>query len=242
MKGWQIFIHSVRQVFGNLEAALRVSGLLYLLQAALAVMFDLSILQDEAAMRAAILAGTFNWAEVLLVLLVSVITSLWIAVGWHRYVLLVEQSGLLPPFRAELMVRYFGKSLLVGLIVLVIASVIGVVAGMLLPPLAPMVTMLGALMIGNRLSVILPGSAVEKPTSLPEGWAATMGDSGTFLALSIIMLALFTLIQLPALYIFNSIPLLAFVWNLGTGWLFLMISISILTTLYGHYIEKRSLL
>jgi len=241
VKGWQIFIHSVRQVFGNFEAALRVSGLLYLLQAALSVIFDLSILQDEAAMRAEIMAGTFNWAAVLLVLVVSVVTSLWIAVGWHRYVLLVEQAGLLPPFRGELMLKYFGKSLAVGVIVLVIASVAGFVAGMLYPPLAPMVTMLVALMIGNRLSVILPGSAVGKPTSLSEGWAATSGDNGTFLALSVIMLVVFSVIQLPAVYILNSVPLLAFIWSLGTGWLFLMISISIITTLYGHYIEKRAL-
>ncbi|MGB8812037.1 MAG: hypothetical protein WCC57_02525 [Paracoccaceae bacterium] len=242
MKGLQIFTHSLRQVLGNLEAAFRVSGLLYLAQVALSVIFDLSILQDQKAMQAAMLDGTFPWAKVSLVTLVSLITSLWIAVGWHRYVLMVEQPGIVPVFRGGLILNYFGKTLLVGLIVMVVAVVLGLVAAVTPLAFALVAVIIVSLLLANRLSVVLPGSALGKPLSISEGLAVTKGETWTILALTIITLVFFTVIELPSIYVFGSFPLLQFLWRLATGWLFLMVSISIMTTLYGHYVEKRPLL
>ncbi|MFD1807815.1 hypothetical protein ACFSHQ_05610 [Gemmobacter lanyuensis] len=37
MKAWQIFVHSIRQVFGNLPEALQISGLIYLAQMAASI-------------------------------------------------------------------------------------------------------------------------------------------------------------------------------------------------------------
>lgn len=171
MKGLQIFTHSLRQVTGNLRAAIKVSGLLYSVQFILAFALGNTLFADEAAVMAAMETGEFPWTTYLLVLAITLTTSIWIAVGWHRYVLKVEQPGLLPEFHADRFLGYFGKSLLIGLIVLPLAAILGTVASIVLAPLAqPATSLLFEVLIGLvvylpvavvalRLSAILPGVA-----------------------------------------------------------------------------------
>jgi hypothetical protein len=35
--------------------------------------------------------------------------------------------------------------------------------------------------------------------------------------------------------------ILSLIWTLGTGWVKAVVGVSILTTLYGYYIEKRNI-
>ena len=82
MKGLQIFRHSVRQVTGNLEGALRVSGVLYAVQVVIGLILGFGMMANAQMGPGAM--GSFGFGA-LAVLLVAVVTGLWIAVGWHRW-------------------------------------------------------------------------------------------------------------------------------------------------------------
>lgn len=240
MKAWQIFTHSVRQVFGNLTDALRISGLLYIVQMMIVVAMGVT---SGETMQA-------NPAKMLLIVVVALVFSLWIAVAWHRFVLNGEGgTSLLPPFHGNEILRYLGRSLLIGLVVVAV----GAVAGMLMMPLGVMLAgplagamiaslfiMVPVFMVMLRLSIPLPAIAMGQNIGFNEGWKATHGETGVFFGLALLLAVFSILLGVPeALFRPDSIP--ALLWTLTTGWVQMMVGVSILTTLYGHYIEKRRL-
>lgn len=253
MKGWQIFLHSVRQVFGNLDAALRVSGLLYLIQVAAQVVFIGTIMSmPDADRRAMMAAGEFPYFGFLIFFLVALVTGLWIAVGWHRYVLTEEQPALLPPFHADRMLGYLGKGILVGLILIIPIVIMGLLMAFLGSGMMMRGQMFGLMIltlilyipvgiIAMRLSTMLPGVSLRAGVPVMSGWAATTGETMTFLVLVIASGVLLSIPQIIGTWLFGFAGIGRFVWDTLVNWPILMIGISILTTLYGHYIEKRPL-
>ena len=253
MKGWQLFTHSARQVFGNLGAALRISAVLYLAQIAVAIIVGFNVFAGQAALQAQIDAGGFPWGGFAVTLLVSIISGLWIAVGWHRYVLLVEQPGAaLPEFHGDRMLAYFGRTLLIVLIVALVGFVIGVCVGLLSAIAGTRVAGLSgvlyvaaifipALVISFRLCGSLPSAALGAEAGIADAWRKTAGQTGAFLTLAVITTVLSFAIDSPALMIAAPASVASGVWLAITGWIKLMVGISILTTLYGHYIEGREL-
>lgn len=247
MKGWAIFVHSIRQVFGNLPEALHVSGLLYLAQMAVAV--ALGVTPSMMAPGAELSAG--QAADTLVSVIVLFLTTLWIAVAWHRFVLLEERpQGYLPAFHAGRLAGYAGRSLLIALVVVAMALVIGVAAAVVLSLLlgqTPLASLLSALAmivpafaVLYRLSAALPGVALDRKPGFADGWVATAGDTATILILAFFTGLIGIVLGAP-LNLMAQGSVVALIWELVAGWLQLMISASILTTLYGHYIEKRPL-
>lgn len=253
MKGWQLFTHSARQVFGNLGAALRISAVLYLAQIAVAIIVGFNVFAGQAALQAQIDVGGFPWGAFVATLLFSSISGLWIAVGWHRYVLLVEQPGAaLPEFHGDRMFAYFGRSLLIALIVGLVGVALGVCVGLvtalvgqpgtvLVGILTVAAIMVPVLIISFRLSGSLPSAALGAQAGIADTWRMTAGQTGAFLTLAVIAVVLSVVIDLPAKMIFAPASIASGVWLAITGWVKLMVGISILTTLYGHYIEGREL-
>lgn len=246
MKGWQIFVHSVRQVFGNLNAALRVSGVLFLVQIVASFGIGTVFLgRMEHGM------GAGYGFSVALIMLVSIVMSLWIAVGWHRYVLRVELPGLVPAWHGGRMLAYFGVSLLIGLTLLPFAIVFALIGAGFSAVVGPNVdlftaavgmflVLLPAFIVSLRLSAILPGVALGQELAFSAGWKATKGETPTFAVLTVVVIVAALVIQIPA-RLFGEFSLLGFIWSIGASWVQLMVGVSLLTTLYGHYIEKRPL-
>lgn len=250
MKGLQILTHSWRLVTGNLQEALKISGALYLAQVVV------GLLLGQAAMGAGIGAGATAGVGIgaLAVLIVSIIAGIWIAVGWHRFVLLAERPDTyVPVFRGDLMKAYFLKSLLLGLIIIALSIVLGVIVGLIASPLMSMgggffallimtlLVQVPVIFLALRITAILPGSAIGVDHPLMAGWEATKADNVPLLQLALILGAAIWVINLIGVFVFGSITILAVVWHTITGWFVMMVGVSILTTLYGHYIEKRPL-
>lgn len=245
MKAWQIFIHSVRQVFGNFNDALRISGLIFIGQMMVALALGVSpnlgevAPTPEAAIRAMVAA------------LAYLLGSLWIAVSWHRFVLGRDPGGaFVPPFHGALIWGYFWRSLAIAVIVMLVGMAIGMLAGMVVMPLIGGTWLGGVLMtlllvvplltVMYRFSAILPGVALGQEVSLSDGWAATVGETGTVLQLAAISGVAGVLLGVPY-FVLPVGSILTLLWDVAAGWLQLMVGVSILTTLYGHYIEKRPL-
>jgi hypothetical protein len=244
MKSWTIFTHSLRQVFGNLPAALRVSGVIYL---GMIVLISLVVRAYLPRMvqpgHGGELAGF-----VLSVSLIALAGSIWIGVAWHRYVLLVETTGLVPPLRAGRMLGYLGTSLLIGLILAVGIGLPGVLLLRVVSQGSPSlfipvmtVMFLAAFVVSFRLSTALPGSALGARQSIADAWRATSGSTYTLLGLAVLV-GVFSWLLQKAGQPFLRFGLVPFaVATAVTTWISMMVGFSVLTTLYGHYIEKRPL-
>ena len=252
--GVNLFMHSVRLVLGDWRNALRITGLLYLIYAIPALVIGLLFPQpqpgqaSEAALSSAMSAAPASIITALLALVVY----LWLAVTWHRYILLDEQpSGQLPPFNQSRILAYAGNAILLALLQLVVMIVVGAVLSPLLflGPAAyaiilPIAFISIGLIINYRLGLVLPARALGKPLTFGEAWAATKGESGTILVLAIVSAVAAVIITIPGMLL-ALLPgiggILSAIWMLAIGWVTLLVGISILTTLYGVYIEKRTI-
>jgi hypothetical protein len=259
MKGWQIFWQSVLRVFNNLGVALRISVVPYIIIVAVSAVLlfpVLGVIMDPEAMTATIRSGTFPWISFLIVALVGLIGTLWIAVAWHRYILLDEVPTIIPAFHAGRIGAYFLRGLLIGLILVVIGFVLGLVASLIASPLmhpgvSLVMILVGSLIfalivfvplviIGMRLSTSLPAAALGTPKGIGDAWRSTAGQLGPFVVLAIILaVASFLSNYVSNFLLGNSVLLLA--WSIVVGWISSMVGVSILTTLYGHYVEGRPL-
>ncbi len=254
MDGLQIFTHSVRQVFGNLNAALRISGLLFLVQLGAAYIFGRSMMGPGEPMREQMMRGDFPIGGLLIFILLALVTGLWIAVAWHRHVLGGEAPGaVLPPFNGDRMLAYFGYSLLIAVILIPLALVLGFVASWFVGPMMQsgrivlglivvgLVVYLPMLVVAFRLSVALPAAALGKPLGIGGAWNKTKGTTGTMVLLAVLAVVFAVVIDLPAGYVFPANSILSLIWSAAAQWVALMVGVSILTTLYGHFVEGRAL-
>lgn len=249
MKGWQIFQHALRQVSNNLTAALKVSGVLYLIRAVIGLVLGAPIMGVGPQMSGS------GMAAGLLMAVISLAIGVWVAVAWHRYVLLSEEpAAVLPPFLGDKMGAYFLKALLIGIVMVAAAAVLGMVVGLILTPLfmggavafgmvlIAILVQLPLIFLGLRLAAALPGAAIGVDHGFLAGWQATRGDWLSVLQLSLIMAVALLVVNLLGIFVFGRIPMIAQLWTVVAGWAVMMVGLSILTTLYGHYLQKRPLL
>jgi hypothetical protein len=247
--GLQIFLHSLRLVFSHFPVAFRIS-LPVIGAIVLGAAGSLLFANDIAGLR----DGTPNVGAIGVVvvgLIVWTAGSIWTAVAWHRYVLLDEEPGeVLPPLHRDQMLAYFGKWLLIVLVLVVsiaalmlllflVASATGSPAIFMLM----IVAMFIAVLVSYRLSPMVVAAAVGNRLTLGDAWAATKGATGQILLLVIVTGLCGWLIDLPV-YLLPSNTLgglLALIWMAGTYWVKTMAGISILTTIYGYYVEGRPL-
>lgn len=241
--GLKIFLKAIQLVLNNLGPALRISGLLYLVPTVLSFIVLFTI---PAPLEGQMPSTEYAMANLVLIV-VQVVTVIWIAVAWHRYVLLDEMpAGPVPPFEGRRILAYFGLSLLLALIaipVFIAGSVIGglLAAGGLVPGVLGILVVYGlGLVIGYRFALILPASAVDRPLRLGDAWQATRGASGTIFTVAFLSALAVVAVMLVSLPISDvSLPLLI-VWQVVSGWFVSIVGASVLTSLYGVFVEKRA--
>lgn len=181
-----------------------------------------------------------------------------VAVNWHRYILLDEVPQGSELFRLDDKTwRYFGNVLLIALIMVAIfvavflpavilaavneaLSVVGIIAALVAVPFAAIVF--------YRLSIKLPAIALGRRDFLMrDAWAATRGNK-----LQIFLVALFqVLIALALLLILGLLVaglvvtnavlavILSTLVQLIVSWVLTIFGITILTSLYGFFVEGR---
>lgn len=257
VQGWRLFAHSLRQLFGNFGSALLVSALPCLLQVITIVLFIYWLSTRGSPEVMALMRGGLFWSPAFLALLVVMITtSLWIAVSWHRYILLGQKPGLVTTPHPGRMAGYFGKGLHMTFVLLLpLALLVAILPFVIGPNLGPrflaenrLMVLLGLFAItavfgvlSLRLATVLPGAALRSGVRFYSGWHATRGRSGAILSLFLITVAATATVSAIGNLLFDGNPFVTLGWSAATNWLFLMVNLSILTTLYGHYVEKRPL-
>jgi hypothetical protein len=262
--GWTIVRHSFVLLFRNLGDALKVSigpmivGILVVVATLALVGFPWDALRQAIETGRPVEIDNPS-AGFFLSFLVALLTFLfvfgWVAVSWHRFVLLEEYPGLLPGTRGKPIWSYVGRSILLGLLlvlcmipVVLVASFLGVFPtanpGQLPSPTTIILLNLILGTVGGwlwlRFALVLPGTALGNPMSLGDGWRAGARLSGAILQAAFILVVLNVAISLT-LGLLLGPGLGSTLLTLFVNWVTFMGGISILTTLYGHLIEGRSI-
>jgi hypothetical protein len=249
MKGWYIFVHSVRLVLNNLGAAFRISIVLYMVTAA-AQLYSYLNADVMADLQDGVLSpdvGQF-YATTIFLSLLGIVASLWIAVAWHRFVLEEEYpAGFLPRMHGGKMLGYFGRSIMIGIIVAIgvlIASMPLAMIAALIPPLAVLIVPVAiglSSILFFRLGSILPACAIGRNLSLGEAWRATQDQVSTFIGLGLVVIVASLIVLLPSLMNGDPGSVINLIYVLVVNWFATIIGISLLTTVYGHFIEGRAI-
>ena len=251
MKAWTIFTHSLRMIFGNLSQVMKITLVPALIAFAFLVsyMVILGITANQFTVLesgpGAISAGAFLGA--FLLLLILIVVGLWPVVAWHRFILLAEYpTGWIPTLRFDRILSYAGHAILLGLVALVLVLPIGMIMGVTetAAPAAGTIFMALVVLALNvivlRLSPILPAAAIGKPLRMKEAWEATKGANGTILLL-LVILSVFQFVLQFAFGFLMLIPVIGVLVMLVGVLISALINVSILTTLYGHFVEGRDL-
>lgn len=253
-----LVLHTFRMIFGNFGQALRVSVGPYLLLMILAGVVLLVFGQGMAGTQVnGQIPPGFALGFILLIPLFLFVTA-WVAVSWHRFILLEEYAGILPTVTDRPIWPYVGKVILMSLLMMVIIIPLVLVFAIIgvpfieAPGVSASFSVVGIIMaivfivfffvLSLRLGVALVGTALGKPMTFGAAWRATKTINKTIIGVAVILGVLNILAGTILTALGAMTPLLGSILSLGLNWLTMMIGISILTTIYGHVIEERPLI
>lgn len=248
--------HAIKSVRNNIGYAFRISWPWYLVLAAMNIGI-FAIAGFAVTADVGINFGIYI-PLVIVAVIVTILAFASIAVNWHRYILLDQVPVGAELFRLDgLTWRYVGNVWLIGLIVGLV-FLVGMLPVMLLAGLSEAIGV-AAFFVGlggfifvvistYRLSVKLPAIAIgRRDFALRDAWAATRDNKlpiflvilFQFLLLigvAIVFLALdFTLALIgPTITLVISQLIQAFL-----GWMLAIFNVTILTSLYGFFVEGR---
>lgn len=261
---FQIFRHAFQIIFGNFGQALRVSiGPYLILIVAGFTAYWMSGLQDmsfPAVGQSSQSSETFLmplFFASIFILICALFVFGWVAVAWHRFILLEEYVTTLPALKDRPIWAYVGRSVLyILLFALLLMPVLFVISTIFGPTLGSdfsnssnlafdalsMILTAVFTYLWFRVSLSLPAIAVGKPITMGAAWTASSGVSSTIFGVAFMLMAINGITGIFVSLVGGAVPLLGFALNVAVQWLTLMLGISILTTFYGHLIEKRPLI
>ncbi|SIS51774.1 hypothetical protein SAMN05421759_101166 [Roseivivax lentus] len=243
MKAWDIFSHSVRLVWRNRWDALRISGALYAAYAVVQVLFLGSFDAGPTAGGDMTDIDPSEASGMVVAILLQFAITLWIAVAWHRFVLLEEYpGGWLPRFHGGAILSYLWRSIVIGFAIALVIVLPATLVATIAPVLSVFAILAGlffAIVFGFRLAPALPAAAMGTQVGFKEAWDATRGETGTAIALAFIGVFAAILIQMPIFVIAALSEGLGNIAFIVVNWFVTLVSASVLTTLYGHYVQGR---
>ncbi|WP_119392096.1 hypothetical protein [Taklimakanibacter lacteus] len=248
--------HAIRSVRNNIGYAFRISWPWYAVMAPVVIILVLLANytaggNPETGSGMTILIDLFRT-------LITLVAFASIAVNWHRYILLDEVPQGSQVLRLDDKTwRYFGNMLLLFLILFGVGVVIGAPIGFIaalsgavetVPVLVALLVAPVAGVMALRFGVKFPAIALgRRDFSMKHAWAATKGNN-----LPVFLIVLFELVVAVAAILLSA--LLAYLLSLVStalgvvitvivglviNWVFTIFSITVLTSLYGFFVENR---
>jgi|GEM_PF-6229706 len=245
--GWAIFRKSITQIVYNLSDALKISGPLWVI-----IYLITYLIQQSVSTQSGTPEISTGLAFVIFLSSMLVICGFcWVAILWHRFMLLNEGSDdLVGKWNGSRVWSYFKYLFLIGMTILIIViipyAIFIFIFGYVLvinPAFALIFAMIVSVIfyyLSLRFGLVLPSIALDNPVTLSDSFSQTGFCKGAILVASILLvgssIVVGQLVRLSGIdqYTFQLPSLL-------TNWFFTMTGISILTTLYGFLVEKRQL-
>ncbi len=243
MQGWKIIAHALSMLMRNWREALRIAllptalGAVAMLGVAAALPQSHVAGGEVAARGPMILAGLIS-------ILIWALAMIWMLVNWHRFILLSEYpSGWLPQLRRDAIGAYLWRA--VQMTLLVIVAMIPLVVIMVIlggPNGVLMMIWGGATFYGfYRISPVLPAAAIGETLSMRAAWDATRPGAGAIVIVIILTMVLAQLASVIDVQLTASIPVLGAILSILLTAALGLLNASILTTIYGHYVNGRPL-
>lgn len=199
---------------------------------------------------------------VLLLTLAAIVFLFWsvslVAIVWHRYILLEEIPQGVIPYRADFRIgRYFwlgvGISLLAALVVGMVSGILGMIFGPFFMSSmqgvaegAVGVAFLMGLIIGTivavlylRMALVLPAVALDDSLTIGQAWEKTSGHTGAIIGLALALAFINMVVPMVISLAFGELVWVNLAFMGLYQWFYFMLGISILSTLYGHIVQKR---
>ncbi|WP_157932958.1 hypothetical protein [Roseovarius salinarum] len=254
MKGWTIFRHAMRLVTGNRQEAMRLAvvpmlGLYAVTWAILRASGFTFMATGGGGVSAFSGSGTLSGGTALLLWFLWMAVTVWVFVGWHRFVLLEEYpEGWIPPLHGPESIGYLGRMLMLAGISLALMIpvfvVVGLAAGGGSAAIAPVLAIVGVMAVGvvfYRLSPILPAAAIGTPLTLRAAWESTNGTAGAIVAIAVIVFVLQLFLQFVTAILFAIFAPLGLLAAFAVTVFMTLLGASLLTSFYGHYVQGRAL-
>mgnify|MGYP001556632023 CR=1 FL=1 len=246
----RLVLHSFRLLFRNFAEALKVS----VAPLILAVLLGVAAFSVSGVTPAMIAMASFTGRmppngllAILFIGMVMLFTFSWIAVAWHRFVLLEEYPGYVPAVTDRPIWPYVWRTLGLGLLMFMVMTFLSIIVGMILPMTGEGGLGVAAMLVGTALTyfwlrsaLILPAVAVGEDLKLRDAWSVSASQSRAIFGVALILVGL----NLMASVVQQAVVppgAVAVIISLAVGWITLMVGASILTTLYGHLVQNRPL-
>ncbi len=253
---FSIVRHAFAMVFGNLGQALRLSIGPFLIAAlivyALATSMNVGMVSLAFMAMNPVAADPMILLFVLLAVIIAALVSAWVAVAWHRFILLEEYVDLLPQLKDRPIGGYILTSLAVSFWVFLASFVAGIVLGFVLAVTATAESFffgfIGGALIGAlssyvwfRLALTLPAIAIGKPMRIADARETTHPMSSTIWQVVVILVVINMILRTGAGLVAPGSVMVQLVLGGAVTWVTFMVGLSLLTTFYGHLVEKRDL-
>ena len=252
---WSMFKHALFLVFNNLGNAFKASFVPMVIMGATWFLWASTIgIENFMSMSQnpnSEVSSAFLM-NMILFIIVTAFCSAWVAVTWHRFILLGEDISFIPSIKVKHILSYIGKSILIALIMIFImlvpAMLLVAISAFLVEAMVVfivintfIVSLLG-LWLWFRFAIALPATAIGNVYGIRKSWSASKEHSGTIFKLGLIIAFISALIQAVTFLFSDTLPLLGFALTLFISWINMIIGITLLTTLYGHIVEGRELM
>ena len=256
MKGLRFLKHSVSMLVRNWKDVLKIftvpyAGLLLLGGISIYQMGGFGVGGFEAEVGAP--ESGFLITRILLVALVWVFVTLWTAVAWHRFILLTESpSGFVPQIRIKNMFGYFLRVALIVISLVIPVVLVGYFMVSFLGGLVHDGQFLAAAIISGGISIvfttvfymmspILPAIAIGEDLDLSDAMGAVADDFRAVLTSVFLLVVVTALLQEASVLMSSVVPMLGAVFEVLVNVAYGLITISLMTTIYGHCIQGRDL-
>ena len=250
--------HSIKSTLNNIGFAFHVSWPWMLLILPFNIAGNAYVMLDRTGSPGQVNPATL--AVSLFSGLLTMIAFSSIAVGWHRYILRDEVPQGSQRLRLDATVwRYFGNTILIvlmmaaaaipiGILVIALSMVMGKASAVLIVPVY-IAAILAAISYSYRLGIKLPAVAIGRPGyTFKTALADSAGNFWRFVGLGILVglisIAFAVAVGVPAYLIAQSPsePLLyvMIAVQLVINWLATVWTVTMLTSLYGYFAERRN--
>lgn len=253
---WTILMRAVRDILDNIVPALQITVVPLLLMTLVGQHWlDRAVAIQRGFL---IIPGRFVWWMWALGLAGTLLPLLWIAVGWHRFILRGERPWLLMPrLPLSAMARYAWRSFTMVLLTITLEILGLIVLGLpllllldwlragpgvhsWLPLATGTLSLLLFTFIFLNVSPVLVGAACGERVSLRDAVWANDGGALAMLVLSVLNIGLLLLFgEIEYRLHLHGIVLGGY--DLASNWFLTLLGIGILTTIYRQFVDRTLL-
>jgi len=90
-----------------------------------------------------------------------------------------------------------------------------------------------------RMALVLPAVALNDRLTIGQAWQETSGQTGPIIVLALALASINMVVPMVISFAFGDLVWINFALMGLYQWFYFMLGISILSTLYGHIVQKR---